>query len=68
MLMFNISPNEEKQFKYYYENFKSLSNKKFFTGEHATTCFLFPYVFPVDALHCSTQPKRGCRVSLELQF
>ena len=64
MFIFNISPNEEKQLKYDYENLKSLSNKMFSTEDHTTTCLLYPYIFAEDALHYSIPPKRGCIVSL----
>ena len=67
MLMFN-SPNEEKQLKYDYEKLKSLTRKKFSTEEHEITCLLCHYVFPVDTLHFPMPLKRGCRVSLQLQF
>ena len=57
----------KRQLKYDYERLKSLSNKIFSTEEHATTHLFCPYVFTADALHYSMPPKRGCRVSLQLQ-
>ena len=68
MLMFNIIPKKEKYLKHNHEKLKSLKHKILSNGEHVTTCLLCPYVFPVEACHYSMPPKKGCRISFQLNF
>ena len=50
------------------EKLKSLNDKTLSNEEHATTSLLSPHIFPAETLYCSTLPKKGFRVSLQLQF
>ena len=67
-LVFSISPNKEKELKRNSEKIKSLKEKTLSNEEHVTDWILRHHAFHAEAFNSSMLPKKGRRVSSQLQF